>query len=74
MYIPEKISYKIRNDLNMYNPKELESIFIDILRLDLPGGIVGTIYKHPSMNVSTFNEKFLHVFLKTSIKKKEMLF
>ena len=56
MYISEKISYKICNDLNIYNPKQLQSIFIEILRPDLPGSIVGTIYKYPCIiNVSTFN-------------------
>ena len=55
MYISEKISYKICNNLNIYNPKQLESTFIEILRPDLPGGTVGRICKHPSMNVSTFH-------------------
>ena len=64
MYISEKISYKIHSDLNIYNPKQLQSIFIEIRRPDPPGGIVGTIYKHPPMNVSTFNVEFLHLFLK----------
>ena len=69
MYISEKISYKIRNDLNIYNPKQLESIFIEILRPDLPGGIVGTIYKHPSMNVFTFNAEFFAPLLKNLNKE-----
>ena len=69
MYISEKISYKRRNDLNIYNPKQLESIFIEILRPDLPGGIVGTIYKHPSMNVSTFNAEFFAPLLKNLNKE-----
>ena len=43
MYISEKISYKIHNNLNIYNPKQLKSTFIEILRPDLLGGIVGTI-------------------------------
>ena len=43
MYISEKISYKIHNNVNIYNPKQLKSTFIEILRPDLLGGIVGTI-------------------------------
>ena len=74
MYISEKINYKILSDLNIYNPKQLESIFIEILRPDLPGGIVGTIYKHPSMNVSTFNAESFAPLLKTSVKKIKKLF
>ena len=65
----KKISHKIRNDLNIYNPKQLESIFIEILRPDLPGGIFGTIYKHPSMNVSTFNVEFFAPLLKNLSKE-----
>ena len=69
IYMSEKISYKIRNDLNIYNPKQLESIFIEIPRPDLPGGIVGTIYKLPSMNVSTFNVEFFAPLLKNLNKE-----
>ena len=68
MYISEKISYKIQSNLNIYNPKQLESIFIEILRPDHPGGIVGTIYKHPSMSFPLSIQNVLHLFLKTSIK------
>ena len=31
MYILDKISYKLRNDLNIYCSKQLESVFIEIL-------------------------------------------
>ena len=74
MYISEKISYKICSDLNIYNPKQLESIVIEILRPDLPGGIVGTNYKHPSMSVSTFNAGFFAPLLKNLNKKIKELF
>ena len=67
--ISEKISYKICSDLNIYNTKQLESIFIEILRPDFPGGIVGTIYKHPSMSVSTFNAEFFAPLLKNLNKE-----
>ena len=63
-YISEKTSYKILSNLNIYNPKQLPSIFIEILRPYLPGGIVGTICKHPSMSVPTFNAEFFAPFLK----------
>ena len=69
MYISEKISYKIRSNLNIYNPKQLESIFIEILRPDHPGGIVGTIYKHPSMSVFTFNGECFAPLLKNLNKE-----
>ena len=74
MYISERTSYKIRNDLNIYNPEQLESIFAEILRPDLPDRIIRTIYKHPSMMFSLLMQNFLHLFLKTSIKKIKKLF
>ena len=69
MYSSEKVSNKICSDLNIYNPKQLESIIIEILRPDLPGGIVGTICKYPSMRVSTFNAEFFAPFLKNLNKE-----
>ena len=38
----KRFPYKLRNDLNVYCPKQLESVF-----------------KHPSMNVSTFTNNDL---------------
>ena len=64
-----KISYKIRSGLNIYKPKQLELIFIEILRPDLPGGTVGTIYKHPSMSVPTFNVEIFAPLLKNLNKE-----
>ena len=64
IYISENISYKIRNNLNIYHPKQLESIFIEILGPDLAGGIAGIIHKHPSMSVSAFNAEFFAPLLK----------
>ena len=73
MYISEKISYKIRSDLNIYNPKQLESIFIEILRQDIPGGIVETIYRHQSMSVSTFNAEFFAPLFKNLTKENKQV-
>ena len=47
-YISDKIPYKLQNDLNVYCPKQLESVFIEVLLSHEPSQI---IYKHPSMNV-----------------------
>ena len=55
--------------MNVYCPKELESIFIEILGLDLARGIVGTMYKNLSMYVSTFKEEFFATLLKNLNKE-----
>ena len=69
-----KISYKIRSDLNIYNPKQLELIFIEMLKLDLPGGTVGIIYKHPSMSLPTFNvESFAPLLKNLNKENKEVI-
>ena len=59
LYISNKNPYKLRNDLNVYCPKKLESVFIKVLLSNKPSQIIGTIYKHASMNVSTFTNKHL---------------
>ena len=59
LYISDKIPYKLRNDLNVYCPEQLESVFIELLLSNKPSQIIGTIYKHPSMNVSTFTNDHL---------------
>ena len=55
LYISDKIPYKSRNDLKLYCPKQLESVFIEIVLFNEPSQIIGTIYKYPSMNASSFN-------------------
>ena len=59
-----KINYEIRIDVNTYSLNQLESIFIEISRPDLPGGIIGLTCKHPSINLSTFNTEFFGTLLK----------
>ena len=59
LYIFVKIPYKLRNDLNVYCPKQLESVFTELLLSNKPSQIIGTIYKHPSMNASTFTNGHL---------------
>ena len=67
MYISNKISYKMRNDLNIYCSKQLESVFIEVLIPNKQNQLIGTVYKHPSMNVSKFNLEYLTDIL-TKIK------
>ena len=67
MYILDKISYKLRNDLNIYCSKQLESVFIEVLIPNKQNQLIGTVYKHPSMNVSKFNHEYLTDIL-TKIK------
>ena len=66
MYISDKI-YKLYNLLNIYCSKQLESVFIEVLIPNKQNQLIGTVYKHPSMNVSKFSHEYLTDIL-TKIK------
>ena len=59
MYIADKISYKLRNNLNIYGSKQLESDFIEVLIPNKQNLLIGTVYKDLSMNVSKSNHEYL---------------
>ena len=59
MYISGKISYKLRNDLNIYCSKQLESVFIEFLIPNKQSPLIGTVHYHPSMTVSKINHEYL---------------
>ena len=73
LYISNKINYKIRNDLKIYNKKHLESIFIEIINKKTKNVVVGCIYRHPCMQINDFNQNFLTPLLeKLSFENKEI--
>ena len=53
--------------MNIYFSKQLESVFIEVLMPNKQNQIIGTLYKHPSVNVSKFNHEYLRDIL-TKIK------
>ena len=59
LYIKNDISYKLRNDLKIYKPKELESIFKEIINKSSKNTIVGCIYKHPTLSISELNNTYI---------------
>ena len=59
MYISDKISDKLRNDLKIYCSKQLKSVSIEVLIPNKQNQLIGTVYKHPSMNFSKFNHEYL---------------
>ena len=71
LYISQKFSYKPRKDLQIYCPKELESVFIELTIPNKPNFIVGAVYKHPSMQHYKFKNDFLeNVLNKIQTEKK----
>ena len=69
LYINSNTAYKNREDLKIYKARELESIFVEILRPMEKNTIVGCIYRHPSMSVHEFNNNFLDVLLEKLTKE-----
>ena len=63
LYINKSHSYKTRPDLVIYKPKKLESIFAEVVLPKKSNFIVGCIYKHPCMDIWTFNNHYLNPLL-----------
>ena len=59
--------YQLRNDLYIHSPKQLESFFIVVSFVNTQNQIIGTIYKHLSMNASIIS--FNNDYLKTVLNK-----
>ena len=59
LYIANDFSYIPRQDLNIYKKNDLESTIIEIMNPKKSNIIVGTIYKHPSMDFTDFNSNYL---------------
>ena len=60
LYIRNHLSYKTRNDLNIYKSAELESTFIEIINYKKLNILVGCICRHPLINLNEFNEYYLN--------------
>ena len=54
IYVREDLVYKIRTDLQIYKPKQLESLFVEIVNKKTSNDIVGVVYRHPCMDESEF--------------------
>ena len=63
LYINKRHSYKTHPDLAIYKPKKLESIFVEVVLPKKSNLIVGCIYKHPCMDICTFNDHYLNPLL-----------
>ena len=76
LYISNQYAFHPRKDLDfcMYQAKNLESVFAEIVLPKKTNIIVGSIYWHPSMPIDLFNHQFLIPFLhKVSSENKQIL-
>ena len=62
IYISQNFSYNYRKDLQISCPKELESVFIEVLVPKKKSHLTGVAYKHSSLN-HKFNNNFLNTVL-----------
>ena len=62
LYINKRLSYQLRNDLRLYDPRKIESTFIEIICSKSTNVIVGCIYKHPSLPINDFTNDFVSLF------------
>ena len=67
LYIANHLSYKCRNNLNIYKKNELESTFVETDNPKKSNIIVGVIYRHPSMDLTDFNCNYLIKLQRTKI-------
>ena len=70
-FISEKLNYKVRNDLNMCQPGNLESTFIELILPFKRNLVLGCVYKHPRMKINEFNENFLDPVLEKIDKERK---
>ena len=73
IYIKNAINVKRRTDLEskMYEPGNLESVFLEIMNDKKKNEIFGCIYRHPTMDIKTFNDKYFNeVITKITDEKK----
>ena len=74
LYIANHLSYKSCNNLNIYKKSELESTFIEVINPQKNNIIIGSIYRHPSMDLDDFNKNFLNKLLEKVSKEQKSVY
>ena len=63
LYISKRLSYQLRNDLRLYDPKKIASTFVEIIYSKSTNVIIGFIYKHPTLSINDFTNDFISTLL-----------
>ena len=74
LYIHNYLSYKPRNNLCIYKGTELETSFIEISNPERSNIIIGSIYRHPNMDLDEFNDNYLNTLLDKISKENKSVF
>ena len=75
IYVANGINFKPRKDLEIYQSKELESSFIEIINSKESNDIIGVIYRHPNMDTTQFTDnKFNDLMVKLSQERNKKVY
>ena len=70
LYVKKGINYELQKDLQIYKPKQLKSYFIEVVQ-NKKRIIIGFLYRHPSMELSEYNNHYLSNLLHNLQKTKQ---
>ena len=59
LYIGNRLSRQLRNDVKLYHPGKIESTFIVIICSKSTNVIIGWIYKHLTLQINDFTNDFV---------------
>ena len=71
LYIANNLLYNLHNDLNIYKKSELESAFIEVINPVKSNIFIGSINRHPSMDLEDFDKSFLNKLLEKVSKEQK---
>ena len=74
LYISKNMDYKPRKDLNICKSHELKSIFIEIVNLKKSNVVIDVVYRHPTMDLNEFNDKYVNKLLDNVSKENKGIF
>ena len=70
IYVSNKHDYKPRKDLEIYESKNIESTFIEIIKPNEKNTIIGSIYRHHTISKKDFNDAINPILIKLSKENK----
>ena len=75
LYVNKKHNFKPRPNLNIYETKLVESVFVEIIKPKKANDIIGVVYRHPSLDVDNFNDIHIRPLVtKLSIEKNKNIY
>ena len=75
IYVAKGLNFKPRKDIEIYQSKDLESTFIEVINPKESIDIVGVIYRHPNMSTTEFTDHKLNdLMLKLSLEQNKKIY